>query len=251
MMKTKRILILAGLSAATFLSLVAATCGDTTTTVENTGEQTRGISVSGQGKVQGEPDIASISLGVNTLAPTVAEARTQAATSLKAMIDSMKANGVAEKDIQTSQLSIYPEYNYMEDGRQELRGFRVQNTVTATLRDIDKTGEVVDDAVVAGGNDTTINGISFSIENPDDLKKQAREKAVADARARAETLASAAGVTLGDAITISESSYAEPVYYDGFARDAAAPQTGGGPATPIEAGQLDVTVDVSITWGIK
>ena len=56
----------------------------------------------------------------------------------------MKANGVAEKDIQTSQLSIYPEYNYMEDGRQELRGFRVQNTVTATLRDIDKTGEVVD-----------------------------------------------------------------------------------------------------------
>ena len=73
----------------------------------------------------------------------------------------MKANGVAEKDIQTSQLSIYPEYNYMEDGRQELRGFRVQNTVTATLRDIDKTGEVVDDAVVAGGNDTTINGIKI------------------------------------------------------------------------------------------
>ena len=167
------------------------------------------------------------------------------------MIDSMKANGVAEKDIQTSQLSIYPDYNYLEDGRQELRGFRVQNTVTATLRDIDKTGEVVDDAVVAGGNDTTINGISFSIENPDDLKKQAREKAVADARARAETLAKAAGVTLGDAITISESSFAPPVYYDGFARDAAAPETGGGPSTPIEAGQLDVTVDVSITWGIK
>ncbi len=249
-MKTKRMLVVAGLGAVTFLSLVAATCGDTTTTVENSGEQMRGISVAGQGKVQGEPDIASISLGVSALAPTVAEARTQAATSLKAMIDTMKANGIDARDIQTSQLSIYPEYNYLDDGRQELRGFRVQNTVTATLRDIDKTGKVVDDAVVAGGNDTAINGISFSIENPDDLKKQAREKAVADARSRAETLASAAGVTLGDAITISENSYAPPVVYDGFARagaDTAAPV----PETPIEAGQLDVTVDVSITWGIK
>jgi len=245
----KRILLAAGVSGVAFLSLVAATCGSTNTTIENTDKQSLGISVSGQGKVTGKPDLANISLGVSTLAPTVAEARTQAATSLGAMIDSMKANGVEEKDIQTSSLSIYPEYDYLNDGRQELRGFRVQNTVNAKIRDIDRTGEIVDEAVDAGGNDTTINGIAFSIENPDDLKKEAREKAVADAKARAETLAQAAGVSLGDAISISESSYSPPVYYEGRAADAA---TGApAPETPIETGELDVTVDVSITFEIK
>ncbi|MBI5287649.1 MAG: SIMPL domain-containing protein [Chloroflexi bacterium] len=248
-MSTKRWMVLVGLSGAVFLSLVAATCGSTKTTIQNTESQTHGISVSGQGKIAGKPDLANISLGVSALAPTVAEARTQAATSLGAMIDSMKANGVDEKDIQTSSLSIYPEYNYMNDGRQELRGFRVQNTVNAKIRDIDKTGEIVDEAVDAGGNDTTINGISFSIENPDELKKQAREEAVADARARAETLASAAGVSLGDAINISESSYAPPVFYEG--RAAADAAGAPAPETPIEAGELDVTVDVSITFAIN
>ncbi len=248
-MKNKRWLILVGVSGAIFLSLVAATCGSTNTTIENTDKQATGISVSGQGKVAAKPDIASISLGVNALAPSVAEARTQAATSMDGMINSMKANGVDEKDIQTSSLSIYPEYNYLDDGRQELRGFRVQNTVNAKIRDIDKTGEIVDEAVEAGGNDAVINSISFSIDKPEDLQKQAREQAVADAKARAETLAQAAGVSLGDAISISESSYIPPVYYEGAARDSAA----GAPVpeTPIEAGELDVTVDVTITFAIE
>jgi hypothetical protein len=234
-----------------FLSLVAATCGSTNTTVQNAEDQVRGISVGGQGKVQGAPDIATISLGVSSLANTVAEARTQAATSLTAMIDSMKANGVEEDDIQTSQLSIQPEYDYT-DGRQLLRGFRVSNTVTAKLRDIDRTGEVVDEAVEAGGDNTTINGIGFSIEDPEDLKRQARELAVADARARAETLAQASGVSLGDPVTISESSYTPPVYYSGA--EIAADRAAAGapvPETPIESGELDVVVDVSITWEIQ
>jgi uncharacterized protein YggE len=235
-------------SAIAFVSLVAATCGSTNTTVQNAEDQQRGITVSGQGIVQGAPDIATISLGVSSLANTVAEARTQAATAMTAMIDSMKANGVEEKDIQTDQLNISPEYDYT-DGRQLLRGFRVTNTVTAKLRDIDRTGEVVDEAVEAGGDNTTINGIGFSIENPDELKNQAREKAVADARARAETLARASGVTLGNPVTISESSYSPPVYYG---REAAADSAGAPvPETPIEAGELDVIVDVSITWEIE
>src|SRR5262245_44890327 len=99
-----RLAVVGALSAVIFLSLVAATCGDTTTTVQNAEDQQRGISVSGQGKVQGAPDLATISLGVSSLASTVAEARTQAAASLTAMIDSMKANGIDESDIQTTQL---------------------------------------------------------------------------------------------------------------------------------------------------
>jgi uncharacterized protein YggE len=230
--------------------MVAATCGSTSTTVQNAEDQDRGISVGGQGKVQGSPDIASISLGVSALANTVAEARTQAATSLTAMIESMKADGIEEDDIQTNQLSIQPEYDYT-DGRQLLRGFRVSNTVTARLREIDRTGEVVDEAVEAGGDNTNINGIGFSIENPDELERQARELAVADARARAETLAQASGVTLGNPITISESSYVPPMYYSGA--EIAADTGAGGPlpSTPIESGELDVIVDVSVTWEIE
>ena len=240
---------LAALSAVVFVSMVAATCGDTTTTVQNAEDQQRGISVSGQGIVQGSPDVATISLGVSSLANTVGEARTQAAASLTAMIDSMKANGVEDDDVQTTQLNIQPEYDYT-DGRQILTGFRVTNAVNAKLREIDRTGEVVDEAVEAGGDNTTINGITFSIDDPEELKRQAREAAVADARARAETLAQASGVTLGDPVTISETSFAQPMYYSGA---EIAADTGAGapvPATPIEAGELDVVVDVSITWGI-
>ncbi len=250
-MNGKKLALLAGVSGVVFLSMVAATCGDTTTTVQSDGGESTGVSVSGSGKVKGTPDIANISLGVSVLAATVAEARTEAATALDAMIASMKTNGVEEKDIQTDQLSIYPEYDYRND-TQVLRGFRIQNTVTAIIRDIDTTGKVVDDAVTAGGDSTQINAIGFSIENPEDLKRQAREAAVADARARAETLAGAAGVNLGDAISITETSYSPPVYYDEFARESAADSAAGSLApTPIEAGELDVVVDVSVTWAIE
>jgi uncharacterized protein YggE len=247
-MKTKKWALLAGLSGLVFVSLVAAVCGNEETTIQNSEDQVRGITVSGQGIVQGTPDIANISLGVSALADSVAAARTQAATSMNAIIDSLKNNGVEEKDIQTTQLSIQPEYDYT-DGRQLLRGFRVTNTVNAKLRDVDRTGEIVDEAVEAGGDDTTINGIGFSIDDPEELKKQAREQAVADARARAETLAQASGVSLGSPVTISESSYTPPIFLEGrAAADAAGAPV---PETPIQVGELDVVVDVTITWDIQ
>jgi hypothetical protein len=234
------------------MSLVAAVCGDTTTRVENSGDREHGVTVSGEGKVTGAPDIATISLGVSALAPTVAEARMQAATALEGMIASMEANGIAEKDIQTQDLSIYPEYDYNPvDQRQTLRGFRVSNTVVAKVRDIDTTGAVVDDAVDAGGDTTQIQGIAFSIDDPEELRRQAREQAVQDARARAETLAQAGGVSLGEPVTITETSYRAPVYYDEVATGGSAADRQAAPETPIEAGELDVVVTVDVTWGIQ
>lgn len=230
------------------LAFAAIACGDETTKIENVGgEVTRGISVSGEGKVTAAPDMAVITIGVSVLKPTVAEARDAAALSLDAMIASMKANGVAEKDIQTQALSIYPEYDYRDD-KQTLRGYRVQNTVVAKIRDLDKTSDVIDGAVTEGGDNATIQGISFTIDDPESLREEARTKAIEDAKRKAQTLADASGVEIGEPITISEGGFAVPVLERGLGgADAAAP----GVSTPIEPGELDVVVNVSVTWEIK
>jgi uncharacterized protein YggE len=247
--KTKTIAI-AGMLVAP-LMFVAAVCGNgNTTRIENSGDnQPHGITVAGEGKVSGKPDLALITLGVSTLRPTVAEAREAAGAALTGMIDSMKRNGVADKDIQTQQLSIYPEYDYT-GSQQTLRGFRVSNTVSAKLRNIDNTSKVVDDAVAAGGNETTIQGIAFTIDNPESLRQQAREAAVADAKEKAKTLASASGVDVGNPIVISETGgYQPPIAYDRAAGAASAPEANA--STPIQPGELDVVINVSVTWEIK
>jgi uncharacterized protein YggE len=241
--------MVAGLSALTLLATVAATCGDTTTRVDNTGNGVQGIMVSGNGKATGKPDIAQITLGVSKLADTVQQARDDAGSSLDAMIKSVQANGVAKDDIQTQQFNISPEYDYT-NGRQRLTGFRVTNVVSVKLRDINKTSQVVDDAVNAGGDNAQVQGLAFTIDKPEDLERQARENAVADAKKKAQTLAGATGVSVGDPIAISETNVqGGPEYYKGIANDSAA--AAAVPSTPIETGTLDVTVDVNVTWSIK
>ncbi len=232
--------------AAALLGAVA--CSPKTTVQVPSQQQQTGITVSGEGKATGTPDIANIQLGVSKLANTVADARSQAAASMDAMVTSMKDNGVDAKDIQTQQLNISPEYDY-SNNKQTLKGFRVTNIVSAKIRKIDDTSKIVDDAVTAGGNDAQVQGISFSIENPDDLKAQARKDAMDDARSRAETLAKEAGVTLGDPITISESNVVVPVPFAAGA--TAADRSVAAPETPIEPGTQDVTVDINVTWSIK
>ncbi len=247
-MNPKRIAILAAVASAIFVASVAATCGSTTTRIENTGaNQQSGITVAGEGKATGKPDVAMVTLGVSRLADSVDAARNGAAASLDAMIKSMTDNGIAKDDIQTVQFNISPEYDY-SNGKQKLTGFRVTNVVSAKIRDIGKTTKVVDDAVTAGGNDVQVQNISFTIDDPEDLKKQAREAAVADAKAKAQTLASATGVAVGEPISISESSAVSPIPYAAELRGVAGDTA---PATPIEPGTQDVTVNVTITWSIK
>jgi hypothetical protein len=249
-MKRNRLAIVFGSAAVLLFGLVAAACGDTITRVDDSGgNQPSGITVSGEGKATGKPDIARITLGVSKEAASVEEARSGAAASLDAMIKSMRDNGVAKDDIQTEQFSIQPEYDY-RDNKQTLRGFRVTNVVSAKLRDINKTSKVVDDAATAGGNDAQVQNIAFTIDKPDELKKQARESAVADAKARAETLAATTGVSVGDPVYITETGGGVPVplYYGGAESRSAADTA---PATPIEPGTLDVTISVTVTWSIK
>lgn len=249
-MLRKRLLLAGGAVIAVAATLSFVACGDTTTAQQPNGNNNnqQGIKVDGQGMASAQPDIAGLRLGVSVLADSVAEARTQAAESMDAIIQSLRDNGVDEDDIQTQQLQIAPEYDF-RDGERLLRGFRVTNIVSAKVRDIDATSQVVDDAVAAGGNDVRIDSIAFTIDDPSQLETEARREAVEDARSRAETLADAAGVSVGDPIAITESisPAPRPVFLERIAADAAQEA----PETPIQPGELDVVVNVSVTWSIE
>jgi uncharacterized protein len=243
----RRYIALLSIAGLLIVALLGAACGRDRVTVNTQQAQSSGISVGGEGKVSGAPDIAVLTLGVSALAPSVKDARDQAASAMNGIVDSIKGNGVDAKDIQTTQLSIQPEYNY-RDNNQELSGYRVTNTVTAKLRNIDNTNKVIDDAVAAGGDLTQIQGISFTIDDPAKLRDEARQKAVADAKAKAQRLAELSGVGLGKVMSISETFTAPPVT---LARDTLmAPATGPGPTT-IETGEMDVVVTVQVLYAIE
>ncbi len=229
------------------LGVLAWAC-TTETTVNPTGVETQGISVSGSGSASGTPDVAVLSLGVEARAETVAEARAMAAGAMDAMIAALKDGGVADEDIQTTRFSVQPRYDVRPNQR-ELIGFTVNNMVTAKIRTIDDTGQLIDDTIEAGGDLARIDNLRFTIDDPSALEDEARQEAVAEARQRAETLADAAGVGLGKARTISESGGSIPDAFRFEAADFAA--AGEIDDTPIEVGELEVQVSVQIVYDLE
>ena len=209
----------------------------------------RTIHVTGSGSVTGEPDIATLDVGVSVERETVAEAREAAASAMTALIASLQANDVAEKDIKTENFSIHPQYDYTDDGR-VLRGYRVNNTVRAKVRDLATLSEVIDGAAAAGGDSIVINSIQFMIDDTAPLQTKARSLAVKDAEAKAQTLAKASGVRLGEPVTITESTYFEgpPIP---FATAELAFDDAARSATPIAPGELAVTVTVTVVYEIE
>jgi len=209
----------------------------------------RSIHVNGSGSVTGEPDVATLYLGVAVEKETVEAAREDAASAMTAVIDTLKANDIADRDIQTENFSIYPQYDYTEGGR-VLRGYRVNNTVNAKVRELDNLSDIIDDAVAAGGDIVVVNSIQFMMEDPTPLQAQARALAVKDAEMKAQTLAEAGGVMLGKPITITETSYAPgpPIAY---AETAEFADDGGRSSTPIQVGELTVAINVTLVYEIK
>ena len=241
-MKVQTLLLMAVLAAG---GLLAVACTEGDTTVNPPGSAT-GIAVTGTGKASGAPDIVTLQLGVQVEASTVAAARDGAAASQQKVIDAIKKAGVADKDIRTVQFSIEPQYDF-STRIQTLRGYRVTNVINVTVRKVDDASKVIDDAVSAGGNNVVVRSISFSIEDPTSLRETAREEAMKDARARAGQLAKLGGVSLGGPISISEGTAVTPVPF------LSAPRTGSGAeaSTPIQPGELEVTVNVSVLYAIE
>jgi uncharacterized protein YggE len=232
------------------LAFLAVACdgGDTYVTSDSTGQT--GVNASGTGTAVGEPDVMVLTVGVSAQRESIAAAREAAAGAQTAVIEALKDNGVADDDIQTVQFSVYPQYDYSRlnsDG--EIVGYVVSNVVSAKIRDLDKAGDAIDAATLAGGDDAVVQGVSFGIDDPTELQAEAREDAVKKARAQAEQLASNAGAKLGKLISISESSYYP--YYDRAIPSAAGGAAFDESATPIESGQLEISVTVNVLYAIE
>lgn len=207
------------------------------------------IVVTGEGEATLKPDLALLTLGVMREAPTAGVALADNSTAMAAVIAALKAAGIAERDLQTTGIQIAPRYEYTTrpDGVQEgkLVAYQVSNTVSVRIRDIARTGEVIDKAVALGVN--TGGGISFANENPKPALTEARKKAVADAFDKARTLAEAADVALGRVTEISDTVTASPpmpILAKAYASDA-----GGAP--PVEAGENAYSVQVNVTFELK
>ena len=237
------------LGLSTLLVLTLAGCEPQIVTPLLSSPADRTIHVTGSGSVVGEPDIATLNLGVSAEKASVEDAREAAASAMTSVIESLKANDVAEKDIQTENFSIYPQYDYTDNGR-VLRGYRVNNTVSAKVRELEGLSDIIDDAAAAGGDIVVVNSIQFMIEDSTALQTQARALAVKNAEAKAQTLAEASRVTLGKPVTITETTHGEspPI---AFAESAALADDSARSATPVQAGELTVTVNVTIVYEIN
>lgn len=203
------------------------------------------ISVSGEASVSAAPDLAQIDAGVANDAKTAKEASDANNAAMGKVLLALKGAGIAEKDYQTSRLSLQPQYGQNKStGASPVVGFRASNRVTVKIRDVTKVAGIIDTLVGAGAND--IGNISFEVTQASKLLDDAREQAVADARRKAEIYAKAAGVTLGAPLSITEGGGPVPLFKGRMAAPmAAAPQAAVAP------GAETLTVTVNVSWAIK
>ena len=202
------------------------------------------IAVAGHGKVEGAPDTATVTIGVETHDPSAQAALNRNNVEATALINELKAKGVAGKDIQTSNLSVNPDY----DLKGHVTGYGVSNTVTVKLRDLTNAGKIIDAAAAKVGNDIRLQGVQFSIDNTSSLIAKARADAVKDALAQGHQLADAGGVTLGSIRLIDDTGTQLPpptTFYGGAADQAMARA-----AVPIETGTQELSVDVTVVFNI-
>lgn len=228
-----RILNVLALSTALALPFSQAVLADETAT----------ISVTGEGVVEATPDIATISLGVTTEAPTAAEAMAANSAALNAVLDRLRGAGVEERDLQTSNLTLNPNWVGYDSGKAPtISGYTASNMLTVRVRALASLGTVLDSAITDGAN--TLNGVTFGVAEPRPAMDEARKKAVADAVARATLLVEAAGAKLGPVVSITESSgFAPPMPM--FRMEASADSS-----VPVAGGEVGLTASVTVVFEI-
>ncbi|MGL4320257.1 MAG: SIMPL domain-containing protein [Paracoccaceae bacterium] len=203
-------------------------------------ETMRTITVTGEGVVATAPDQATISLGVTTNADTAVAALAANSEAMAKVTEQLKAAGVAPADLQTSNLSLNPNWTgYDSSSSPEIAGYSATNMLTVRVRDLEALGAILDAAVSDGAN--TMNGVTFGLAEPNPVMHEARARAVADATSRATVLATAAGASLGQIVSIIEGGTfpgPAPMFR---AQDA---------SVPVENGELAMTASVTVTFEI-
>ncbi len=201
------------------------------------------LTVTGEGRVDARPDMATITLGVTTQGDSAAAALSENNSRLAVVLDQLKAAGVADRDLQTSGLTLGPRIEYPENGRApHIVGYEASNQVTIRVRDLAALGGLLDKAVGDGAN--TFHGLGFGLADSAAAMDEARAKAVKEAARKAATIAEAAGVTLGRIVEISENGGGGdpvPMYRRGPVAMAAE-------SVPVEGGEVSYTVNVTVTW---
>jgi len=241
-------LMLALLLCSALLSACGTSLAAQPVLAQGTEPTKRTINVTGTGKVTLTPDIAYVSIGVHTEGTDAAEAVAANTSQSQKVVDALKTFKIDPKDIQTTNFSIYPQQQYDNEGKLQGINYVVDNTVYVTLRDIDQLGELLDAVVKAGSN--SINSIQFDVADREAALSEARQLAVENAQKQAEELASAAGVTLGQVLSINSSSASAPIpmydYRAGMGGAAVAES-----AVPVSVGQLIITLDVYMSYEIQ
>lgn len=236
---------LTALVAVAVVALMLFLVGQRPVGAQETTEGSKGIvrtvSVNGTGTITATPDQATIQIGVRTQGETAEEALAANNTRMTSLLNSLKAASLAQRDIQTRDFSIWPQYRTSTNGTNSITGYEVHNLVVITVRDLDNFGSVLDAAVKAGSNE--INSIQFGFSNPNALLDQARVAAMADAERKAGELAKLADVEVGTVVTISEMGALQPpMPMERMAMDTAAG------SVPIESGESAVTLSVQVTY---
>ncbi len=207
------------------------------------------ITIDGEGKVTSAPDVAVVSLGVQSDAKTVKVAQADNSKKMNDIIKAVKDLGVKDADIQTTNYSIYPKYSYNSaTGISDIVGYTVSQSVTVKARDLDKVGGILFKAGELGANQ--VGGVQFTVDNSESLKVRAREKAIDNAKTKANVLFDKLGLKPGRIVSYDESV---PGIYPMYMKDSYG--IGGGassaPVPSVETGSLDITVNVSLTFEIK
>ena len=238
-----------GLCTVILIAVVAWLGVDIKNKLEQGGEIKNTITFSGTGEIFAKPDLAITSFSVLTQAKTVAEALNENTKKINAVIDFMKKQGVAEKDLKTINFNIFPRYEYQRvepqiypypPGKSVLVGYEVDQSLEVKIRDLAKVGQILQGGADAGANQ--VGNLNFTIDKADELKSQARKQAIDQAKAKAKELTSQLGVRLGRVVSFSESG-STPIYF-GLEKM-------GGSTPQIETGENKIEATVSITYEIR